>query len=205
MLPPEFWEGTVNRLFRLKMQRSDVEWDVYEPMTMELSPDAKVEWSTWYDQHVAETQSPELPDTLRGPWQKLRSYLLRLALALELTHCSRPSSGRRVCSNIAVERAIKLIDYFKSHARKVYANLILNGDDRRIEVVVKWIQRHGGECTVRDLQRSKIANIKKSSEARQLMTDMVDRDLGTLTDRTNKQGKPVTYFVLNGHVSNSVE
>ena len=201
----EVWEGTVDRLLRLEM-RHNVEWDVYEPITMELSPDAKVEWITWHDQHVAETQSPEFPDTLRGPWQKLKSYCLRLALVMELTHSAADQHlDVEYVDCTAITRAIKLIDYFKSHARKVYANLILNGDDRRIEVVVKWIQRHGGECTVRDLQRSKIANIKKSSEARQLMTDMVDRGLGTLVPRTNKQGKEVTYLVLNGPVSNSVE
>ena len=92
----------------------------------------------------------------------------------------------------------------KSHARKVYASLIRDADDRKVEAVLNWLDRHGQTCSARDLQRSGVARIKKSSEAGAMMKDMADRGLGELVNRPNAQGKPTTYFVMNPGVSGGV-
>ena len=148
--------------------------------------------------------SPTLAPILKGPWSKLRSYCLRLALVIHLL--------RLVCGEVSAEdvdaesvnRAIQLVDYFKSHARKVYSFLLCDGDDRRIEQVVAWIRDHNGECCARDIQRANVANIKKASDAGQVLKDLADRGYGELQNRNASNGRPVTFFILSPAASNSV-
>ncbi len=191
----QYLEKLLDELFRLKMQRSEEE-EVFEPRVLFFSEEAKEVWKRWYNDHTIETSSSELVDTLRDPWMKLKAYLLRLALVLELIHAADIGLEAQVVSKCSVERAVELIDYFKFHARKVYACLFRTVDDRRVEAVLKWIERNGGKCSARDLQRSGVANIKKASVAKAMIADMVDRGLGTLEDLKNEQGKPVTFFVV---------
>ena len=197
------WEELLDRLFQLPMEHNDEE-DVFEPRVLTFTEDAKAVFRDWFNEHVAETESPDLPEALRGPWAKLKSYLLRFSLMMQLMQSASQGTEASYVGSNAVGRGIKLVDYFKSHARKVYASLIRDADDRRVEAVVNWLVRHDRECTARDLQRSGVAKIKKTSEASAMMKDMKDRGLGELVTRPNTQGKIVTSFVLNPGVSDSV-
>jgi DNA polymerase-1 len=77
-----------------------------------------------------------------GPWSKLRGYAARLALIL---HFLRWACGEVEDQNVdgeSMERAARLVAYFKSHARKVYA--VMDADPRLAEArhVFQWLAAH---------------------------------------------------------------
>ena len=173
------------------------------PRIVRFTSDGRAEWVRWYNLHASEISSSDLPAVLHGPWSKLKSYCLRLSLVVHfLRYVCREVSSEDVDSE-SVRRAIHLVDYFKSHARKVYSSLHRGPEDRRAEQVVAWLHRHSGACTVRDLQRATVAGINKSSDAAKMLKDLVDRGCGSLENRPSGNGQLVKYFVL-APVSDSV-
>ncbi len=197
------WSQPLELLFRLEMRHCEDE-GIDLPQTMHLTQDGRAAWVEWYNAHAREMESPDLAAILKGPWSKLRSYCLRLALVIHLLRLVCNEVDREDVDAESVTRAIQLIDYFKSHARKVYRHLHRDADDRRIEQVVAWIRSHDGECCARDLQRANVAGIKKASDANQVMKDLVDLALGDLQDRASDNHRKVTYFVLGGAASGRV-
>jgi hypothetical protein len=66
-----------------------------------------------------------------------------------------------------------------------------------VERVVRWIQGHGGECTVRDLLRGNVGGCKRRQEAETLLQELVDRGLGQLRDTPVPGGRIQTRFALH--------
>ena len=95
----------------------------------------------------------------------------------------------------SVRRAVLLVGYFKSHARKVYPQLRRGPDDRLAEAVFAWVQNHGNQCNARQLQRSNVAGITLITEANTAIKAMVDRGRGALIDRAAANGKKVAWFI----------
>lgn len=158
-----------------------------DPVVLTLSPLAKNEWRAWITAHYEEQTSEKFPIYLKGPWAKLEGYCARLALIL---HCCREAAGETNSVEIEeqdITAAWALIDYFKSHAKRVYSHLRTTPADRRAEAVTTWMRDHGGQATVRDLVTYRVANIQKSSEAKQLLKDLVDRGSGVFVKRGKRE------------------
>ena len=197
------WSDTLQNLFDLEMQHIEDE-GIDQPQLVHFTDDGRAAWVEWYNAHTDEMNSLASDSALKGPWLKLTSYFLRLALVL---HFCRVACGEVDSEDVdaeSVARTTRLIDYFKSHARKVYRHLRLDAGDRLVEKVISWIRDQGGECGARDLGRVGIPGIKKSSAARRMMNDLVDRGLGTLVNRKGGNGQTGTHFVLGPAASDSV-
>lgn len=109
-----------------------------------LVGEARKAWFAFTKEHAEEVNDNQFPDHLRDPWSKMKGYGARLALVL---HCLRWAAGESVnlieMDTADMTAAVKLVDYFKSHARKVHAAL---GSDKRVEQarkVVRWIRSNG--------------------------------------------------------------
>jgi hypothetical protein len=96
------------------------------PKPLKLSTEARTLFAEAVDSLGAEVVEPGFPARLEGVWSKLRGYLARLSLVLAV--CRRVERGpggdgqERVEAE-DVEAAVKLVGYFKAHARRVYAEL----------------------------------------------------------------------------------
>src|SRR5262249_22803285 len=110
----------------------------------------------------AEQEAADFPDGLEGPWGKLEAYAARLALLLHLMHlaadpASSPSAPLPDLPRRAVVDAFRLVAYFKSHARRVYASMGRRGrhGGEDVRALVRWIVRNGlDEFTTRDVHRN---------------------------------------------------
>lgn len=93
------------------------------PKPLRLSTEARQLFARTVDALGAEILQPGFPTRLEGVWAKLRGYLARLSLVLAV--CRHVESGVREERVEAedVEKAAKLLDYFKAHARRVYSEL----------------------------------------------------------------------------------
>ncbi|ADG06636.1 YfjI family protein [Kyrpidia tusciae] len=146
------------------------------PYPFAFSPDGLEAWNAWQDDHCAEQNAEGFPEHLEGPWAKIESYALRLALVV---HLLRAVAGE-IPDDAAVDaetmrRVGKLIRYFKSHARRVYGQLRETPEDRKVRLAVAWMKKRGGEATLRDLVTYKVAGTKRVADAQALADELTER------------------------------
>jgi len=197
------WADTLQFLFGLEMEHSEDE-GIDLPQIVHFTDEGYAAFVEWNNAHMDEMNSLTSDSVFKGPWHKLRAYFLRLALVI---HLSRFACGEVDAEDVdadSVACTTRLIDYFKSHARKVYRHLTLDAGDRRVVQVLSWIRDHDGECSARGLMRASIPGIKKQSDANHMMKELVDRGYGTLVNRKASNGRIVQYFILGPEASDSV-
>jgi hypothetical protein len=187
------WGTTLAGLRKLAMQPMDDGTPGYQAVN--LSPAARGAWVSWHDAHVDEMRSAELPAQLIGPWAKLRSYLARIALVLHFAWLLQTDGDEGDLQAATVERAVKLINYFKSHLRLVYARLRQTPEDSELLEALDWARKHGGRCTALQLLRArKAANAEK---ARKLLKELAERGYGRIDSLGAKNNKKVEWFVFD--------
>ena len=93
------------------------------PKPLRLSPEARKLFAKTVDASAAEILVPGFPARLEGVWAKMRGYLARLSLVLAVCRCVAGGLREERIEAEDVEAAAKLLDYFKAHARRVYAEL----------------------------------------------------------------------------------
>jgi hypothetical protein len=133
------------------------------PHVVSFAPSAKDAWCVWYNSHCAEQNAVDFPDWLRGPWAKLEQYAARIILTLHMLHWaadpSRSNAGLPEVKPQIVRDAIRLVDYLKSHLRRVHALMRVkskgNDGGEVVSVILKWIRRKRLESfSERDLTRN---------------------------------------------------
>lgn len=191
------WKRVINRLASMAMV-ADPDSGPDQPRVLRFSPEARHTWIAWYTAHVAESREPDLGGALRGSWIKLKNYALRLTLIVHLLRVACDECPEGDVDAESVRRAVLLVGYFKDHARRVHARLTEQPADRRVELARRWIEAQGGRATARDLQRKGVAGVRRASEARALMAELVDRGLGRIERRRAGNGQPVDWLVLGG-------
>jgi hypothetical protein len=114
-----------------------------EPKKVGLTEDGRGAWAGFLNAHAAEMNGLTFPEHLSGPWSKLKGYGARLALVLHtLRLVTKEVEGEEVDAE-SVRRAVALVDYFKSHARKAHAAL---GSDPRVagaRKILGWVCQTG--------------------------------------------------------------
>jgi hypothetical protein len=138
------WRSLVARLW---MRPLDVKNGQPVPHVAYLTVKGKARWEERYNEHSAEMNAVDFPPFLRGPWGKLREYAGRLTLILTLMHhaadpLADPLAVPQVGGN-RVDAAWKLIDYFKSHARRIHAAIACGpgtGETRAAKAIIEWVQ-----------------------------------------------------------------
>jgi hypothetical protein len=140
------WREVFDKLRSLKMVPVEVGGVVkgYRPFLVKLDASGRRAWQRFTEAHAAERNSEDFEDHLIGPWSKLRGYCARLALVIHYLRwaCGEIESDTADVDGESVERAARLVAYFKGHARKVYARM--DSDPRLADArhVLKWLQRH---------------------------------------------------------------
>jgi hypothetical protein len=154
------WSALVLRLWEhplnLKEGRS-------VPNVAHLSPEGRVRWQEHYDAHADEMNHDDFPPSLRSAWGKFREYAGRLTLILAcMEHAADPTKDLAAAPHVksrTVRNAWRLVDYFKSHARRVHAAIAHGtgiGGGPVVQAIVGWL-RDGHRLTfkVRDLKQAR--------------------------------------------------
>lgn len=141
---------------------------------LKVNDAAKAVWVEWVNSH----RSEEVEDKLRATWSKAEGYCLRLTLIL---HVARQLLRETSSDDIDAESmrgGVALIEYFKSHATRVYSKLF-TGNDRAAKAL-KWIKKQGGEVTARLARMNGMAGVKSAEEALTLFQDLEHHGHGTI-------------------------
>jgi hypothetical protein len=157
-----------------------------EPVLFFTGAAAEV-WADWILGHFAEMHQG--PINLRGPWSKLTTYCARLALIIHIA-CVRANETESFdVDDESLRRAIRLIEYFKSHARKVYEELQSSQDEKRLKRAGEWIKgRDDQQASVRDIVTYRVAGCKKNEHAEALFKEMHAAGMGRIIFSTPERG-----------------
>ncbi|MBY0527336.1 MAG: DUF3987 domain-containing protein [Gemmataceae bacterium] len=140
------WDNVIKRLLALPM--ADLDGDPAPNLTP-LSASGKDAWTLLTQAHADETNAADFPEWLRGCWSKLvPGYAGRLALVLHLLRWACDEAGDTAVDGESVEQAFRLVEYFKAHARKVYATM---GADPRVPAakrILRWLGEHRDVTTI---------------------------------------------------------
>ncbi len=128
-----------DRLRSLPMAKDEDGDPAEVPVT--FSPEAKEVYVDVYNSHRKETAAPGFPRHLQGVWAKLEAYTLRITLVLAC--CRFAEQG--VAERVEVEdvlKAVKLADYFKGQARRVFGALYGFDEKKRLlEDVSRFVEK----------------------------------------------------------------
>ena len=171
----------------------DTLWNLKGREVIPFTTEGKALWVEWYNDHAMEQEDPSFPDNLRGPWAKMKGYAARLALILHMCRFASGEVASEEVDEYSMTGAAALIDYFKSHAKKVYARLKASPEDKRMIGAIEWIKRQGGKVTARDVRMYKVAGVKNSDEAKELLHELEKRGAGKVEYGTRKS----VIFTLN--------
>ncbi|SHF70570.1 Protein of unknown function [Desulfofundulus australicus DSM 11792] len=165
------------------------------PQVVTLTPDAYSLWVECYNENTRERMAPDFPENLQGPWAKMPSQAARLALII---HMCRLVSGETTSGAVdkkSMAKAWLLVDYFKSHARRVYRQLKEDPEDKGIRRVVEWCRKHGKDgVTPRELARAGIC--KTADDAKSLLEVMKKRGLGYFQEHGGGRGRRKSVFMI---------
>ena len=193
------FSDTLDKLYRLE---PDVDAEGRErPRLVRLSSEAKRLWVAFHDEHAAELAG--YVGDLAAAWSKLRDTCARLALII---HEVRRAAGEDVSEDIldaaSMDRAIRLIDWFKYETRRVYVMLAESDVERAArqadDRLAAWIIRQGGTVTARDAVGG-CRWIASSDDAEAALERLADAGRGCWIDKPTDPtigGRPTRLFVL---------
>jgi hypothetical protein len=162
-----------------------------------FTPEAREQFAEFATANYAEMDKG--PPHLRGPWSKLTSYCARLALIVHLTREACGETDSREVDELSVLAAEVLIDYFKSHARKVYRRLKADPLEKTLSAAVDWIKkRPGNEASARDVYSNNVAGCRSSEDARSLFCCLEKAGWGQVEEnRPPNGGRATIVFKLD--------
>lgn len=170
------------------------------PVMLHFTPAGRKVWREWTEAHADEQNAPAFPAVLSGPWQKMMAYAARLAL---IVHRVRWAAGEHVSHDVdeqSMGAAGELVDYFKSHARRVYALLHTSEEDKRILAAVEWIHKQPSRTTTaRAILRCHVGGVKAADEAEALLNKLAEYKYGTVRETSSGHGKPSLTFTLTAN------
>ena len=169
-----------------------------QPRLIPLGEEAKAIFIAWHDGHARETFETA-DDDLMAHFAKLKGVCIRIALLLA---CVDVASGAAVTSigADAMRRAIRIVEWFKCEARRVYALLSESDEESDQRRLIEWIKRRGGNVTVRDLTHGIRTYRGDADCARAALEGLVVAGLGYWAESAGP-GRPTQRFMLVSNVT----
>ena len=200
----QLWCALANRL---RQQDFDTElipredgttMSVKKKKVLTLTPEAHTAFWDWHERHRAEAKTRGFPRNLQGPWSKYKAYMARFCLVI---HLLRYVSGETTEENFIeledVNRAEKLVDYFKCHVRGVFLKFSYDENEKKLEDFLEWLTHEkNGYVETREIHRTGRFG-KTSTAVKKFLEYVIDRGFGKFdTDNScSKRGRQV--FTLN--------
>jgi hypothetical protein len=133
------WHDVVKRLLGLSMV-CDLGMPP-RPFYVHLTQEGKGVWSAFTEEHADEQNADNFPPYLIGTWSKLKGYCARLGLIIHFLRWACNEVKTEDVDGESMERAVKLVRYYKSHARKVH--MVMDSDEKMAtaRLILKWIVR----------------------------------------------------------------
>jgi hypothetical protein len=113
----------------------------WRPGVVRLTAAAGEAWQLFTAAHNAECRDEAFPPHLLGPWSKLRGYCGRLALLVHFLRWACREIEHQDVDDVSMIRAVRLVYYFKAHARKVHAAMGRDQEAEDARRLLAWVAR----------------------------------------------------------------
>jgi hypothetical protein len=133
------WSETLRYLWELG-QEPDLAGG-QRPRLVDLDATGREAWVTFTTNLAKQMNEETFAEHLRGPWAKMKGYCARLALILAFLHAAQSQTELKTVNDKHISDAAKLVRYFESHARKVYAVMDADRDVEKARRLQDWIKR----------------------------------------------------------------
>jgi hypothetical protein len=168
------------------------------PALVRLSGDAKTAWKNYYNAHAIE--QADLTGDMAAAWSKLEEYTARLALVIHLVRWAADdatlASADRVDAG-SMDAGIRLAQWFKHEARRVYTMLDETDTERDQRRLVEWIGRKGGTVTAREVQQG-CRWLRGPGAAEAALEELAKAGRGTWEQSpAGQRGQPTRRFKLS--------
>jgi DNA primase catalytic core len=188
------YRKVVSNLWHLKQAETA---DGPQPKPLKMTEDAEDVFKAWIDHHNEELEAPGLDRKLRGAWAKMPGYFARFALILHLAAYAAGEEISETISAMSIGKAADLVEYFKSHAARVYKQLGDNPEDKSLSAIHDYIDRQSmRRCTPRALVHAKLPGCTNTKTTRAQLDKLADAGLGTLEEVKTASGQKSAMFVL---------
>lgn len=148
-------ENEMQQLF-LKLHRDEKE------QTIKFSQSAKKRWIQWYEQH--KKKSIEQEEILQNPLNKMPNQLLRISLILAVVNNDQELSLK------TLENAIKIVEYYKQHLRRVLGILDETDSEEKIRKIIDYAKkRNKKSISAQNIYQSRFMKIQKATPAKELL------------------------------------
>jgi Protein of unknown function (DUF3987) len=174
----ESWNKAVRQLWSTPMVETG---ESPRPWFVELEPAAKSAFKAWFNSHSEETESLDFPDYLGGVWSKMRAKCARLALIIDRLHWAYDPTADSDASDVSLSSlrsAIRLIDYFKAHARRAQALIRGCGGDENEDAraILKWVTNTNRRAfSERDVKLTLESRFRDSADLDKAITWLIIR------------------------------
>ena len=169
------------------------------PVLVRMTPDAKLAWVAYYNDHAAE--QADLTGDLSAAWSKLEEYAARLALVVHFVRwaANDPNLTKpNILDADSMNAGITLTKWFKREARRVYVMLGESDAERDQRRLVEFIERKGGSATTREVQQG-CRWLKEPGAAESALEELAKAGRGSWRspETTARGGRPSRVFNLS--------
>jgi hypothetical protein len=182
------YESVLDKLLALDGIDQDGE---LKPQVLDLSPEGKAAWVSFYDQWSEEQAAAE--GELAAAFSKLEAYAARFALIHHVVaHVYVDANDLRPVGRASVEAGTVLCRWFADEARRLYSSLAETTGERDDRRLLEFVQARGGSITTRELQRSNNRKYPNAEAAEAALEGLVEAGVGKWIDRptTARGGHP---------------
>lgn len=188
--------------------------DLVSPKILEDKLGAIIDWSTkceepyvltftesayalvmgWLNQNELLVRDPELHPALQSHFAKYPKLFLSLAAIIHTIDSDNVPCEPKIDAE-TVQKAIELVEYFKSHAERIYGMSINPAIDNAITLKNR-LKRLNSSFTARDVQRKGWAGLDTPEAIKESLDILVD--YGYLKPKTHQHassGRPTTQYV----------
>ncbi len=168
------YSAMVEKLYGLEIDED--EHGVAVPRALALDEQASELWASFYDSLNADMVGQD--ERARAMMSKVEACCARLALVV---HLGRVAAGEGAIANVidseSMDRGIRLANWFRREAERVYARLAEGDDDREARQLLDLVRRKGGSVSGRELVQSS-RSFKTVKDAEAALSRLVDAGHG---------------------------
>ena len=126
---------------------------------------------------------------------------MRLALVHHLSRWASedPSIDEGFVDLESMKAAIRLIDFFKNEAKRLYGFFDESNGDGDVDSLIEWIDSKGGSVTASQLQQARRKRFPTSADAEAALNRLKSMGVGgwKYAESGKKGGRPKMLFVLS--------
>jgi len=201
-------EGAVmtlfDRLYALEAEQ-DADGDP-TPRLLRMDAAAKAAWIDFVNEHGQEQLA--LVGDEAAAWSKLEGYAARIALVVHLVRAAAEDPTLTDADTVdaaSIASGVRLSRWFATEARRVYATLAADDEEREVQNLIELLERHGEPVSPREWQ--KVRSLKRKEQAEAELDALAVAGFGTWHDALPgpKGGRPTRRFALAGVLRGSDE